>query len=452
MSLLISILAAIFAIFIVVLIHEMGHFMVARWNGVKVLKFSIGFGKALWSYRSKKSGAEYVIGMLPLGGYVRMLGEEDDVVDSSELEHAYSRKSVWARIAIVLAGPVINFLLALLIFWAIFLSGVTHVRPVIGKVTAGSIAAQGGLHPGDEVKRVNGMVTYSWQRVVMALISRIGDKGDLKMTVLPRGSDVVQVKRLPLKNWQFDSRKPDLLGSLGFSPYIPPIPPVVAKVLPNSPAAKAGIKPGDRVVSIDGKRVNDWIPLIKQIAKKPGATITLAVIRDGKSEQLKLRVGRHKVRGKIQGYLGVYSVPPNWPKGMIQTIQFNVFSAWVSAVTQVWTVIKFNSIAFYKIVVGKISLRALGGPITIFKTAGQASQGGWLVYFGFMAFISATLGFINILPIPGLDGGHFLFHIIEVIIRRPLSDRTQSWAIRIGLFALISIMVLATLNDLWRLL
>jgi len=450
MGLVISILGAILAIFSVVIIHEFGHFFVARLMGVRVLRFSIGFGKALWS-KTTKSGTEFVVAILPLGGYVRMLGEGDDAAPEDLVRYAYNHKPILARMAIILAGPVMNFLFAILLFWIIFLSGVTHIKPTVGQVLPNSIAAQGGLKSGDVIQKIDRTKTHSWQRVLMTIIAHVGDKGFMSMTVLPKASTQQKQLSLPLKSWVIKKRRPDFFKSLGIVPFRPRYPMVIDKVLKDSPAQKGGLKSGDKIITLNGKKQNDMLDVIKAIKEKPGKNIRLTILRKGKHLTLNIPAAIQQQNGKQIGFLGFMVKAPKWPAGMIVRQNFSVLSAWVPAVERTWMLTSFNAVVLAKMIVGKISLRTLGGPITIFHTAGKASQRNYRIYIGFIAFISVTLGFINLLPIPGLDGGHFLFQLIEVVFRRPVPERVQVVCIKIGILLLILLMVQATFNDLNRL-
>jgi len=446
------IVAALAAILGVILLHELGHFLVARATGVKVLKFSIGFGKSLWSYRSKKSGTEYVLAVLPLGGYVKMLGEEPDVeLTDEQRKQAFSQKPVWARFSIAAAGPVVNFMLAILLFWGIFLHGVTHVRPIIGALTPDSIAAKAGVPVGSQIVRIDSTATPSWQRVMMAMVSRAGETGSMKL-VVEKPDGVVSSYRLDLKHWHYDERNPDFIKSLGLVPYMPAFPALINKVVAHSPAAKAGLMPGDKVVALDGVAVNSWVPLVKAIQAKPGDKVALTVMREGQLKTLPLTVGVHKQHGLDVGYIGAAAKPPKWPASLLHKEHFSFFGASGYAIAQAWMLTKLNVVVLGKMLSGKISVSSLGGPITVFQTAGKASQSGWIVYLGFIAFISLTLGFINLLPIPGLDGGHLLFYIVEAIAGRPVPEKYQMIGLRIGMALLILLMLQATYNDVLRLL
>lgn len=450
MNVVIAIVASVLGIFVVILIHELGHFFVARWCGVRVEKFSIGFGKALWSWRDKK-GTEYVLAMIPLGGYIKMFGEGDEVTTTAESVYAYNRKPLLTRMAIVFAGPCMNFFLGVVLFAVVYMIGVIHIKPVIGKVVPNSIAAQSGLKHRDEIVEINGTRTVNWQQVMMAIVQRIGDRGKMTMTVRPAGSQKTEIRRLPLNNWMIDKRNPQLFESLGFEPFIPNIPPVIARVLPGSPAEQAGLRRGDRIIALDDHKIDSWLRMLELVQKAPDKQITLLIKRGDQQLRILIKTGNRRIQGKVMGYIGVASVSPKWPPGMRAELKYSPITAWWPALKQAWGMIVFNFIVLIKMIIGKISIAMLGGPITIFKVAGQASLGGLSIYLGFIGFISVTLAFINVLPIPGLDGGHLLFHIIEGIFRRPIPEKIQLILLRVGILILILIMVQATLNDLLRL-
>jgi regulator of sigma E protease len=353
----ITILAAIFAIFFVILLHELGHFFVARWCGVKVLKFSIGFGKALWSYQAK-SGTQYVIAMLPLGGYVKMLDDQEEPIPPAEREFSFPYKPLWKRMAIVIAGPLTNFLLAIVMFAAVFMVGVQQLKPVIDKVAANSIAAQAGIEPGAEIISIDNKKVSGWGQIVTHFINHIGSKDNMKMLIRNR-EGLTAEKNLSLQNWQVDLSKEDPLLSVGITPSL--------------------------------------------------------------------------------------------SANIMQTKRYNILSAWWPAFKQTTGLFVLNAVVLAKMIMGKISLRALSGPISIFQVAGKTSQIGITAYLGFIGFLSVTLSFVNILPIPALDGGHLLFQVIEGIMGRPVSKKTQIVGLQIGVFLLLLLIVQATYNDLVRL-
>jgi len=441
-----KIFAFLFAILVLISIHEWGHFFVAKRLGIKVLRYSIGFGKPLWR-RLGKDGTEYVIAMIPLGGYVKMLDEREGDVLPSQRHLAFNRQSVSKRFAVVFAGPFINLLFAVVAYWLMFVIGIDATKPVIGAVAPQSIAAKANLKVGELIVGIDQHKTDNWQKVLMALVTRLGEEGTLKVVTQPGGSHALQID-----DWEVDNITPELLGSLGIKPYYPKLPATFGGVQPDSPAGLAGLKKGDRVLSVDGNKVDSWMQLVRYIKKRPLQKLTLEITRDSQRLSIPVTTGRKFGRGwRYEGYIGVQAVPMKMPANMIHRIQYPMLSAFWPAVKETGIFLKFNAITLKKIIVGQISVRTLGGPITIFKVADRAFKQGVAVYIGFLALISVMLAFVNILPIPALDGGHLLFFLIEAIIRKPIPDAVQILALRIGIIFLVVLMFQATVNDLLRL-
>ncbi|AKQ33573.1 RIP metalloprotease RseP [Candidatus Coxiella mudrowiae] len=451
MSLAIAILGAIIAIFSIIILHELGHFVVACACGIKVLRFSIGFGKALCKWKGK-SGTEYILALLPLGGYVKMLGEGDEITSAKDAHRAFNQKPLFIRMLVVLAGPFTNFLLALISFWGVYLMGVTHTRPIVGEVVPHSIAAQAGIKPGDELVEIDGKAIKNWQQALMAIIALMGDRNEMEMMVKPQNSSQESLRNLELLKWNLDQRSPDVFKSLGLLPYQPRIPPVINSVMKGSPAERAQLQQGDRVKAINGQPVKDWLEVVNIVRQKPNEKIQLTVTRNDKTHLISLTTGKKYMEETTVGYLGVLSQPPpQWPDNLIYKEEYSFWGAWRSAVEQTWRLLTFNAMVMVKMIIGKVSIHTLGGPITVFQAAGKAIQAGFQVYLGFIGFISLTIGFINLLPIPGLDGGHLLFQIIEGLFRRPVPERIQIISLTLGVVFFIFLMVQATINDIARL-
>ncbi len=445
-----TIIFAILAVFVVILLHEAGHFLVAKTFGVRVLRFSIGFGKSLWSHTSR-SGTEYVLALLPLGGYVRLLDDREIPVSRAESRRAYNRQNLIVRMLIVLAGPVANLIIAAIVFWIIFLMGVPYVKPVIGKIIPNSIAAEAGLQSGDTIKAVDNKKVTSWQDVMMSSVEKIGSPKPILMTIQTATGEV-QTHSMMLQTWTLTGNQPDPLGSLGIVPYQPAFPAVIEKVLPDSPASRAGLESGDKIVGLNQQNITDWPAVSEFIHNHPNKEVSLNIQRKDTLKEVKVEVDSKTQKGASIGYLGILVKQPEWPSDMIGRIHYSIFSAWVPAMKETMELILFNAIVLFKMFGGKISLGTLGGPITIFHTAYTASQAGLQAYLSFIAFISATLAFINILPIPGLDGGHFLFQVIEGIIRKPIPERYQMILLRVGIILIILLIVQGTINDIMRML
>lgn len=435
MTILIAIIGAIMAFFTVVLVHECGHFFVARWVGIRVLRFSIGFGKSIFTYRAK-SGIDYAIGILPLGGYVKM----DEI--------AYQEKSLWARMCVVIAGPIANFILAFLVFSAVFSIGITQMKPIVGEVAAQSIAAKSHLQSGDRIVQINGWKTANWQRVVMFFVMHIGENKSFPMTVLPKNTEKPVVKYINLHQWQFDPMKPNLLSSIGITPYFPAIPPVISEILPHSPASHSALKAGDRIIALNQFQVRSWQALVTWIEQHPSQRIVVTVSRSGRVVSMPVAVGEKDKRG----FLGLVPAQMVVSPSLQITERYPWYLSAKPAFEETATWVIFHLVVIKQLLLGRISLKTLGGPISIFQTAGSASLAGWLAYLQFIGLISVIIGVLNLLPIPALDGGHFIFFAIEAIIRRPVPENVQIMIINVGVILLVTLMFFATVNDVSRLL
>jgi regulator of sigma E protease len=451
MELLQTVLVTLVTLGILVTIHEYGHFAVARRCGVRVLRFSIGFGKPLLRWHDRQ-GTEYVIAAIPLGGYVRMVDEREGPVAADQQQYAFNRKSVGKRTAIVAAGPLANLLLAVAAFWMLYVTGVTGVLPVVGKVEPGSIVAVAGLREGQEIVAVDGNETPTIQALNQALLERIGESGTLRFSVRNPGSDVIEQVDAQLHNWLSDVDEPDLTGSLGLRLWHPPVAAVIGDVLPGTPAERAGLKPGDRIVGVDGNTIALWDDWVSYVRARPGVTLSVELVRDGRTLTLPLTPDRKTDdKGNAFGQVGVGAKPPEWPADMLREQHFNVFSAIVPAVRQTWETTVFTLVSIRKMLTGLISHKNLSGPVTIAKVASASAKTGWESYVSFLALLSISLGVLNLLPVPVLDGGHLLFYAIEAVRGTPLPDRIQNFGTQIGLGLVMMMMVLALYNDFSRL-
>lgn len=450
MSALYMIVGTLVALGVLVTFHEFGHFWVARRCGVKVLRFSVGFGMPLLRWHDRK-GTEYVIAAIPLGGYVKMLDEREGEVPADQLDQTFNRKTVYQRIAIVIAGPVANFLLAIVFFWFLAMLGSQQVRPVIGAVESGSIADKGGLSAGQEIVAVDGEPTSGWAAVNLQLVRRLGESGTVALSVRDQGSTVDSPRELALDKWLKGADEPDPIRSLGIRPWRPALPPVLAELDPKGPAQAAGLKTGDRLVALDGQTLSDWQQVVDAIRLRPDAKISLRIEREGAQLDVPLTLA---VRGEgktATGYLGAGVKGIDWPPEMLREVSFGPLAAVGEGARRTWTmsVLTFDSLK--KMLFGELSVKNLSGPITIAKVAGASAQSGVGDFLNFLAYLSISLGVLNLLPIPVLDGGHLLFYLIEWARGRPLSDRVQGWGIQIGISLVVGVMLLALVNDLGRL-
>ena len=448
LSILWSLAAFIIALGILITVHEFGHFWVARRCGVKVERFSVGFGKALWRRRDKQ-GTEYVVALIPLGGYVKMLDERIESVPPELRHQAFNNKTVAQRAAIIAAGPIANFIFAVFAYWLVFMHGVPGVKPVTGEIVPDSVAAAAQISPGMELKTVDGIETPDWDAVRMALVGKIGDS-ETTFGLAPFGSDRVVEKRLDLSHWQFEPDKQDPVVSLGIYPHGPEIKTVLAEVQAGSPASDAGLQAGDRIVKVDGRQIERWQNFAATVRDNPGKTVVVEVERQGAIKTVSL-TPQPKKGNQAEGYVGV--IPQVQPLAdEYKTVrQYGPLTAIGEAGVKTWQLMKLTVGMLGKLITGEVKLNNLSGPISIAQGAGMSAEYGIIYYLMFLALISVNLGIINLFPLPVLDGGHLLFLAIEKIKGGPVSERVQDFSYRIGSVLLVMLMGLALFNDFSRL-
>lgn len=449
LSILWNLAAFIIALGVLITVHEFGHFWVARRCGVRVERFSIGFGKALWR-RTDKSGTEYVIALIPLGGYVKMLDERAEPVAPELRHYAFNNKTVGQRAAIIAAGPIANFLFAIFAYWLVFIIGVPGVRSVIGEITPNSIAAQAQIQPGTELKAVDGIETPDWDAVRLQLVSKIGDE-HTTLSVAQFGSNQRQDKTLDLRHWTFEPDKEDPVSSLGMRPRGPQIEPVLSEVQVNSAASKAGLQAGDRIVKVNGQSLTQWMTFVTLVRDNPDTPLALDIERQGSSLSLTLTPDSKQVNGKAEGFAGVVPKVIPLPDEYKTVRQYGPFSAILEASDKTWQLMKLTVSMLGKLITGDVKLNNLSGPISIAQGAGMSAEFGIIYYLMFLALISVNLGIINLFPLPVLDGGHLLFLAIEKLKGGPVSERVQDFSYRIGSILLVLLMGLALFNDFSRL-
>ena len=435
---------------IVVTVHEFGHFWVARRCGVKVLKFSVGFGRSVWS-RQGQDGVEYAIGVLPLGGYVKMLDEREAPVEADLKEQAFNNKPPAQRIAIAAAGPVFNFILAIIVYFVLFLAGERGLAPVIGEVEPGSIAEMAGLESGQEIVAIDGQKTLTWQAVNFGLLERLGDSGTIEFSVIYPPSQQVYSSQANLDRWLAGAEDVDLIRELGIEPYRPVIPAIIGGLADDGAAMKAGLQVGDEFVSIDGSSISDWMTLVEEVKRSAGQERWLGILRDGLPLTVAVQIEAALVDGDTIGRLGVYPAPVDFPPNMIRYLERGPIESLAAALERTGALVVFTLDSMKKMVEGLISPKNLSGPITIAKVATATAERGWASYFEFIALLSVSLGVLNLLPIPVLDGGHILYYAIEWIAGRPVPERVQIMGYQIGLFLVTCLMVFALYNDVARL-
>ena len=449
LSILWNLAAFIVALGVLITVHEFGHFWVARRCGVRVERFSIGFGKALWR-RTDKLGTEYVIALIPLGGYVKMLDERAEPVAPELRHYAFNNKTVGQRAAIIAAGPIANFLFAIFAYWLVFIIGVPGVRPVVGEITPNSIAAQAQIQPGTELKAVDGIETPDWDAVRLQLVAKIGDE-HTTLSVAQFGSNQRQDKTLDLRQWAFEPDKEDPVSSLGIRPRGPQIEPVLSEVQVNSAASKAGLQAGDRIVKVNGQPLMQWMTFVTLVRDNPDKPLALDIERQGSSLSLTLTPDSKQVNGKAEGFAGVVPKVIPLPDEYKTVRQYGPFSAVLEASDKTWQLMKLTVSMLGKLITGDVKLNNLSGPISIAQGAGMSAEFGIIYYLMFLALISVNLGIINLFPLPVLDGGHLLFLAIEKLKGGPVSERVQDFSYRIGSILLVLLMGLALFNDFSRL-
>ena len=440
--------AFIIALGILVAVHEWGHYYIARLCGVYVKRFSIGFGKPIWS-KVDKHGTEFALAAIPLGGYVRMLDERVDEVPPEMASQAFNNKSVGKRMAIIAAGPGVNFIFAAIALYAMFLIGISTIKPVIGEVSPDSIAAQAGLTGNMEIIAVGSRETPDWEAVNLELMSYIGQES-MPVTVASE-SDSARQRVLDIAGWNFDPDSESPLRSLGISPFRPGATLTVAYVAEQTAASEAGLQQNDEIVALDGQPVTAWEDLVAQIKNRPGEQVEIRVNRAGQTYDLSATIGRRDTPEGQDGYLGVSPFAKPWPEGYVFTHQYGLLEAVGKAVDKTWRLMTLSVEMIGKLITGDVSVKNLSGPIAIAQGAGNSAGYGLVYFLSFLALISVNLGIVNLLPLPMLDGGHLMYFTIEWITGRPVPEEVQEWGFRIGAMLLFTIMSIAIINDITRL-
>ncbi|MGB8697053.1 MULTISPECIES: RIP metalloprotease RseP [Acinetobacter] len=451
MSALFIVVAAILLLGPLIAIHEFGHYIVARKLGVKVLVYSIGFGPTLLKWTSKKSGIQYQLSALPLGGYVKMLDEREGNVAEQDLPRAFNRQHPWKRIAIVAAGPLINLAFAVVLFWILFIPSQEQLNTRVGKVLPNTPAATVQMQVGDKITTVDGTQTTTWEKLNFALVDRVGETGSIQIQADRDGQ--VKTFQLPIQDF-LKNQNQSALDSLGFLPYRPYIAPVVSKLSEDGAAIRQGMKEGDKIIAIDGVKMNDWFDVVQVVQASPEKLLKIDILRQNHLIHLEVMPqGKRDNMGNVSGVLGVQNIPGkiNIPADYKQMIQYSPTEAFIMAVDKTGQISGMILNSIIKMFRGLIGLDNLSGPITIAKVAGQSAEMGWQTFISFMALMSVSLGILNLLPIPMLDGGHLVYYFIELIRGKPVSEQIQLVGLKIGMVLLGSMMLLALFNDFMRL-
>lgn len=436
---------------VLIVVHEYGHYLVARWAGVKVLRFSVGFGRALWSKRLGRDGTEWALRMFPLGGYVKMLDEREGEVAPEELHRSFNRQSVRRRMAIVAAGPAANLLLAIVVYWGLFWHGTEELKPILGAPAAASPAAASGMQSGERVIKVGGELVQTWQDMHWVLIRQAVDQDSIELEVInPRNE--ITIRRLDVSSARAGGWEGDALARLGISFYRPTIPPVLGKISPNSAAAAAGLQAGDEILMIDDKPVTTWPDVVQNVRNSPGKTLDFEVQRQGERLVIEITPLPVEEGGQKIGRIGasVRDTGASRSELMI-TVRYGVIPALGKAIYETWDKSVFSLVMIGKMITGEVSWRNISGPVTIADYAGQSAKLGVGYYLKFLALVSISLAVLNLLPIPILDGGHLLYYVVEIIKRGPLSERSMEIGQQIGLALMLMLMAFAFYNDINRL-
>ncbi|MCU0870185.1 MAG: RIP metalloprotease RseP [Burkholderiales bacterium] len=450
-NLFVTLAAFVVALGSLVTFHELGHFVVARLCGVKVLRFSVGFGTPVWSRRAGRDGTEWTVAAIPLGGYVKMLDEREGDVAASERHRAFNRQNVWRRSAIVAAGPIANFLLAIALYWVLAVHGMPGVRPVVALPPAGTPAAAAHFEAGDVITHVGPREVRTLQELRWAVLQAALERGRAVLEV-ERLAGGVDTRTLDLAGVASEDLDADFLSALGLVQWQPPIEPVVAEALEGRPAALAGIRAGDRIVGVDGVPVERWDTFVTRIHARAGMPTVIDLERDGATLQVSVTPDSEREGGRTIGRVGI---APRVDREALQRhvveIRHGPLEAVGVAIARTWDASVFSLQMMGRMLMGQISPRNLSGPLTIADYAGQSALLGWVPYLGFLALISISLGVLNLLPVPLLDGGHLLYYLVEIVKGAPVSERAAAIGQRIGMVVLFSLMAFALFNDLQRL-
>lgn len=447
-SALINLLSFIVAISILIAIHEYGHYIVGRWSGMKVLRFSIGFGKPIWMRRAGKDNTEYCIASIPLGGYVRFLDSREGPIDPADEGRAFNQRPIGARIATLLAGPLFNFLFAIVAYWVLFMPGQMVMKPAIGEVIPDSYADRAGLEYGDKIIAVDGRATGDWESALVAILDTMVSRGEIPLTLEDQSGSQRQAMMRVGEDATRLTEPGALFDGLGFSVWQPRS--KVGQVTPGGAAEGAGIQPGDEIIAIDGESVRFWTELLTVVRANPGATVNVEYVRNGYTENVTLTLGDEGSGESRRGLIGI-GLADN-ASDYYYRRTYSPLESFSAAVEKTWSSTLFTVRMLGRMVTGDVSIKNISGPINIAQFAGESAERGPSYFLGFLAIISISLGVLNLLPIPVLDGGQIVYQLAELIKGSPLTDRAQMLGQQIGILALLLLMSFAFYNDIARIL
>lgn len=445
-----TLLAFLLTIGILVVVHEYGHFLAARLCGVKVLRFAIGFGQPLYTRVFGRDRTEFVIAMIPLGGYVKMLDEREAPVAENELSRTYNRQNVWKRSAIVIAGPVANLLLAILLYWVLFMSGIPGMKPILGEVPEKSPAAQASLKSDEIITRVNGALVKTWQDVRWALLQQSLKSSSVEIEAVS-GRDETHLHRLDLSILAHNGFDGDVLDQLGLAPATPAMAARVGDILDGGAAQRDGLLVDDIVSKVNDTPVAGWEAFVQLVRGNAGKTMHLEVLRANEVVKIKLTPDIVQENGQSVGHIGAaYRMRDEEIRKYMVDVRYSPLPAFGQAVGKTWDTSVLSLKLLGSMVMGSVSWKGVSGPVTIASIAGQSAHVGWKAFIGFLALVSISLGVLNLLPIPVLDGGHLMYHIVEILKGSPVSERTMEIGQRAGLAVLGMLMTIAIYNDINR--
>ncbi len=451
MNLLQTIVAFVVALGALVIVHEYGHYLVARLCGVKVLRFSIGFGLPLWKKRLGRDRTEWVVAAIPLGGYVKMLDEREGEVAPQELGRAFNRQSVWRRYAVVIAGPLANFAFAILLYWMLFMHGVQEARPLVALPQAGTPAASAGFEAGETIRAINGEPVASWQDVRWRMLQLALERRPAKVEVINRDNKIIW-RLLDIPPIDAENLEGDTLALIGLKLYRPDINPVIGEIVSGGVAEQAGLQPGDRILSANGRAVVSWNELVQLVRSHAGRELRLIYQRGDERVERSLIPQAIQQNGSAVGRIGAAAkLDQRALDELVTVVRYDASGAFLKALEKTWDTSSFSLRMLGRILIGQVSWKNISGPVTIADYAGQSAQLGIVSYLSFLALISISLGVLNLLPIPLLDGGHLMYYTLEIVKGTPVSERMMEIGQKLGLTLLLVLMAFAFYNDINRL-
>ena len=446
-----SVFSFLLAIAILVAVHEWGHYIVARMVGVKVLRFSIGFGRPLWIKRYGPDQTEFCLSSIPVGGYVKLLDERDCAVTLKDQERAINRQPIPAQIAILFAGPGMNFLFAILAYWCMFVSGVPGIKPVVGEIDPQSVADRAGLIAGDQVVRIGERTVSTWEGAILAMLDSLLADGDIPLQVAGKdGQERLVILRTAGEESNLTEPGQLFIG-LGFQPWAPDLPPVIDEITPDSPADRAGLRSGDEVIEADGVTINSWPEWVEYVRARPNQRVEVLLVRDDGQIELFIDIGAIQTDGDRVGRIGAsVRIPEDLYADMRAEQRYGLIDAWPAAISKTWEMVALTVRMVASMVTGDVSVKNISGPINIAQYAGYSASLGFVQFLSFLAIVSISLGILNLLPIPLLDGGQIFYQLLEAVKGSPLSERAQMIGQQMGVFFLLLLMSFAFYNDLAR--